>query len=121
MSRDTLMKLLNRKVISVLGLVLIIFLTSGGVYVIIESPGAMVSTSSGGSSFIARSTSSQTSVELFVAFFLTLGGAVGFILLEGAMKETFDPAGAKVKYVLAIMLIVVTILLLEYVTYAKIS
>jgi hypothetical protein len=37
------------------------------------------------------------------------------------MKKTFDPSGAKVKYILAIMLIVVTLLLLEYLAYAKVS
>ena len=121
MSKDIFKELLSRRVLSVLALVAIIFLTSGGVYVVVENPGSMASTSSGGSSFIARSSSAQTSVEFIVAFFLTLGGSVGFILLEGAMKKTFDPSGAKVKYVLAIMLIVVTLLLLEYLAYAKVS
>lgn len=121
LSKDIFKELLSRRVLSWIALAVIIFLTSGGVYVIVQNPGSMVSTSSGGSSFIAISSSAQTSVELVVVFFLTLGGSVGFILLEGAMKKTFDPSGAKVKYIFAIMLIVVTLLLLEYLAYAKVS
>ena len=121
MSKDNFKELLSRRVLSWLALAVVIFLTSGAFYVVVENPGSMVSTSSGGSSFIARSSSAQTSVELIVVFFLTLGGSVGFILLESAMKRTFDPSGAKVKYILAIMLIVVTLLLLEYLAYAKVS
>jgi len=121
LSKDIFKELLSRRVLSIVALVAVIFLTSGGVYVVVEQPGSMASTSSGGTSFIARSPSSQTSVELVVAFFLTLGGSVGFILLESSVKKTFDPSGAKVKYILAIMLIVVTLLLLEYLAYAKVS
>ncbi len=120
MSRDTFKELLSRRVVSIIGMLAFILLMSGGVYVIVEGAGPMVSTSSGGSSFIAKSSSAQTSVELLVVFFLTLGGSVGFILLEGAMKKTFDVSGAKVKFTLAMILIVLTILLLEYLTYAKV-
>jgi hypothetical protein len=121
LSKDIFKELLSRRVLSVLALMAIIFLTSGGVYVVVEGPGSMVSTSSGGTSFISRSSSSQTSVELIVTFFLTLGGSVGFILLEGALKKTFDPSGARVKYVLAITLIILTLVLLEYLAYAKVG
>lgn len=120
LSKDILDQLLSRRVLSALALVAIIFLTSGGVYVVIESPGSMVSTSSGGSSFLASSSSVQTSVELIVVMFLTLGAAVGFILLEGAMKKTFDLSGARVKYTFAIILILLCVVLLEYLAYAKV-
>lgn len=120
MSKDILDQLLSRRVLSALALVAIIFMMSGGVYVVIESPGAMVSTSSGSSSFIASSSSAQTSVELIVVMFLTLGAAVGFILLEGAMKKTYDLSGARVKYTLAIMLVLICVVLLEYLAYAKV-
>jgi len=121
LSKDILDQLLSRRVLSALALITIIFLLSGGVYVIVENPGAMVSTSSGGSSFIANSSSVQTSVELIVIIFLTLGGAVGFILLEGAMKKTFDLSGARVKYTIAILLILICVVLLEYLAYAKVG
>jgi hypothetical protein len=120
LSRDILDQLLSRSVLSALALVTIIFLTSGGVYVVIESPGTMVSTSSGSNSFIANSSSAQTSIELVVVMFLTLGAAVGFILLEGAMKKTFDLSGAKIKYAIAIMLILICVVLLEFMAYAKV-
>lgn len=120
MAKDIVKELLSRRVLSIVGMLAIIFLLSGGVYVIVVNPGAMVSTSSGGSSFIANSSSAQTSVELIVVFFLTLGGSVGFILLESALKKTFDPSGARVKYILAIILVVLTLLLLEYLAYAKV-
>jgi uncharacterized membrane protein YidH (DUF202 family) len=120
LSKDILDQLLSRRVLSVLALVAMIFLTSGGVYVVIESPGAMVSTSSGGSSFIANSSSTQTTVEFIVIMALTLGAAVGFMLLEGAMKKTFDLSGAKVKYTIAIILVLLCVLLLEFLIYAKV-
>jgi hypothetical protein len=120
LSKDILDQLLSRKVLSVLAFVAIVFLTSGGVYVVIESPGAMVSTSSGGSSFIANSASVQTTIELMVIMALTIGAGVGFMLLEGAMKKTFDLSGARVKYTIAVILIFLCILLLEYLVYAKV-
>lgn len=120
LSKEILNQLLSRRVLSALALIAIIFLTSGGVYVVVEGPGAMVSTSSGGSSFIAKSSSQQTSIELFVSLFLTLGAAVGFILLEASMRKTYDMSGSKVKYTLAVILIVICVLLLEYISYAKV-
>lgn len=117
---DIFKELLSRRALSIVAMLAIIILTSGGVYVIVENPGPMVSTSSGGSSFLARSSSQQTSVELMVVFFLTLGASAGFILLEGALKKSFDPSGAKVKYVIAMILIVVCLLLLEILAYLKV-
>lgn len=120
LSKDVLNQLLSRRVLSVLALVGLVFLTSGGVYVVIEGPGAMVTTSGGGSSFIAKSSSVQTTVELLVIMALTIGGAVGFILLEGAMQKTFDLNGAKVKYTIALILILLCVLLLEFLVYVKV-
>lgn len=120
MDTDIFKELLSRRALSIVAMLAIIILTSGGVYVIVENPGPMVSTSSGGSSFLARSSSQQTSVELMVVFFLTLGASAGFILLEGALKKSFDPSGAKVKYVIAMILIVVCLLLLEILAYLKV-
>lgn len=118
--KEVLTEILSRRVLSVLALVAIIFLTSGGVYVVVEQPGPMAGTSSGGSAFLYPAATAQTSVELIVVFLLTLGGAVGFILLEGALKKTFDPSGAKVKYLLAVGLIVVSVFLIEYLAYIKV-
>jgi len=121
LAKEILDQLLSRRALSILALIGIIVLTSGGVYVVIEGPGAMVSTSSGGSSFIAKSSSAQTSIELFVVMFLTLAGTVGFILLDGAMRKTYDLSGARVKYSIAIILIILSVLLLEYLAYMKVS
>ncbi len=111
-------KLLNRRVLAVFGILFIIFLTSGGVYLIIMQPGGAVQTSTG-TSFMVRSSQSQTSTEFFVSFFLTLAGAAGFILLEQAMKKTFDVSGAKMKYLVAVVLILVSLGLMEYLLWIK--
>lgn len=109
---------LNRKVLAILGTLFMIFLTSGGVYLIIMQPGGAVQTATG-TSFMARSSTSQTSTEFFVSFFLTLTGVAGFILLEEALKKTFDLSGAKMKYLVAIALVLLSLGLMEYVLWAK--
>ncbi|MGQ9759490.1 MAG: hypothetical protein ACUVQ5_02830 [Candidatus Methanomethylicaceae archaeon] len=110
--------LLNRRVLMILGTLFLIFLTSGGVYLIIMQPGGAVQTSAG-TGFMAKSSTSQTSTEFFASFFLTLVGVVGFILLEDALKKTFDLSGAKMKYLVAIVLILIALGLMEYLFWAK--
>ena len=113
-----LRNILSRRVITVLAVLFMIFLTSGGVYLLVIQPGAAVS-SGAGTSFMARSSTSQTSTEFFVAFFLTMAGMVGFLLLEGAMRRSFDLSASKMRYLMAMILIVLSIGLLEFIFYAK--
>jgi len=113
-----LRNILSRRVITVLAVLFMIFLTSGGVYLLVIQPGAAVS-SGAGTSFMARSSTSQTSTEFFVAFFLTVAGMVGFLLLEGAMRRSFDLSASKMRYLMAMILIVLSIGLLEFIFYAK--
>jgi uncharacterized membrane protein YidH (DUF202 family) len=117
-SLSGLRNILSRRVITVLAVLFMIFLTSGGVFLLVIQPGSMVSTSTG-TSFMARSSTSQTSTEFFVAFFLTLAGMVGFVLLEGAMRRSFDLSGSKVRYLMAMVLIVLSVVILEGLFYVK--
>ncbi|MEM2128468.1 MAG: hypothetical protein QXM93_04015 [Candidatus Methanomethyliaceae archaeon] len=110
--------LFNRKVLAVLGTLFMIFLTSGGVYLIIMQPGGAVQTSTG-TSFMARSSTSQTSTEFFASFFLTLIGVAGFIFLEEALRKTFDLSGARMKYLIAVVLVLISLGLMEYLLWAK--
>ncbi len=109
----------SRRVITILAVFFMIFLTSGGVYLIVMQPGAILSSSSGGTSFMARSTTSQTSTESLVAIFLTIAGMVGFVLLEGALKKSFDLHASRMKYLMALVLIILSIGLMESLFYIK--
>lgn len=110
--------LFNRKVLAILGTLFMIFLTSGGIYLLIMQPGGAVQTSTG-TSFMAKSSTSQTSTEFFAAFFLTLIGVAGFIFLEEALRKTFDVGGARMKYLVAIVLVMISLGLMEYLLWAK--
>jgi len=109
---------LSRRVITILAVLFMIFLTSGGVFLLVIQPGAAISTSTG-TGFMARSSTSQTSTEFFVAFFLTAAGMAGFLLLEGALRRSFDLSGSKMRYLMALGLIIISIGLLEFLFYAK--
>ena len=113
-----LRNVLSRRVITVLALIFMIFLTSGGVYLLVLQPGAAVSSSTG-TSFMAKSSTAQTSTELFVVFFLTVAGMAGFVLLEGALRRSFDLSASKQRYLMALILILLSIGVLEYMFYAK--
>lgn len=109
---------LSRKNLSYLAAIFTIFLTSGGIYLLVVQPGTMVSTRTG-TSFLVRSYNSQTSTEFFVVFFVTLGGMLGFLVLERALKRSFDIEGSKLKFVVGTILVVISVLLLEYLLRAK--
>lgn len=113
-------KIATREVLAIAVVVVMVLLTSGFVYVLVQAPGALASTSSGGTSFIAKSTSSMTSTEMFVSFVLTLAGAAGFIILEGALKKSYDLTGTRIRYLIAIVMIVLAIGLLEGIAYIKV-
>jgi hypothetical protein len=118
--RELYEKIATREVLAIVVVLVMTLLTSGLVYVILEGAGAMVSTSSGGSSFLAASTSSMTSTELIVVFMLTILGVAGFILLEGALKKSHDLSGSRIRYLVAVMMIVLAVGLLEVIAYIKV-
>lgn len=68
---------------------------------------------------MARSSTSQTSTEFFASFFLTLIGVAGFIFLEEALRKTFDLSGARMKYLIAVVLVLISLGLMEYLLWAK--
>lgn len=109
----------SRRVITILAVIFIIFLTSGGVYLMVIQPGALASSSSGGTNFMSRSSTSQTSTEGIVAMFLTIAGMAGFVLLEGALRKSFDLHASKMKYLMALVLITLSLVLMEYLYYVK--
>lgn len=115
---ENLKNLLTRRIISYLAALFAIFLTSGGVYLFIYMPGALASTGSG-TSFISRSSMSMTSSEFFVAFFLTVAGMAGFLLLQRALQKSFNISSSKMTFLMAVSLIILSLVLLEYVAYAK--
>jgi len=113
-----LKQVFSRRGLSIFAVLFIAFLTSGGIYAIINSPPTLVSTSSG-NTYIYHSATSETSSELFVIFLLTVTGAAGFILLEEAFKKSFDLGGARMKFLLGIVLVLLAVGLLESLTYIK--
>lgn len=119
---DFIRQILTKRYLAIIGMAFIVFLLSGGLYVIVNRPPAEVETSSGGSSFLITggSLAGQTSSELLVAFFLIIAGAIGFILLERSFRKSFDLNDLKIKYLVGFMLIVIAIGLMEYLTYVKI-
>jgi hypothetical protein len=115
---EAIKNILSKRVLTILAVIFMIFLTSGGVYLIVIQPGGSVATSTG-SSFLARSSQSQTSIEFLVTFFLTAAGVVGFLLLEGALKRSFDLHGSRMRYLMALVLIALSVGLMEYLFYVK--
>jgi hypothetical protein len=118
--KDLYEKIATREVLAIVVVVVMALLTSGVIYVLVQAPGALASTSSGGSSFVSKSSSSSTSTEMFVTFILTIIGASGFIILEGALKKSYDLTGTKIRYLIAVVMIVLSISLLEGIAYIKI-
>jgi hypothetical protein len=113
--------ILSKRVLSIIAVIFIVFLTSGGIFVLIEQPASITTTSSGGTSFIITgNASSQTSSELLITFFLTIAGVAGFILIDGAFKKTFDIEGQKLKFLVGFVLILISIGLMEYLAMVKI-
>ena len=110
--------ILSRKVLAYLAAFATIFLTSGGVYLFVMKPGAIVSTSTG-TGFIVKSSMSQTSTEFFAAFFMTVAGMAGFLMLESALQRSFDLSGSKMKYLIGISLVIIAIGIMEFIVYAK--
>ncbi|MBC7120467.1 MAG: hypothetical protein H5T33_02620 [Candidatus Methanosuratus sp.] len=110
--------LFTKRTLSYIAALFAAFLTSGGVYLIVMEPEAMTA-SGAGASFLVRSSSSQTSTEFFVIFFITLAGMAGFVALESALRRTFDLEGAKLKFLGGTTLIVIAVILLEYLLRAK--
>ncbi len=98
-----------------------IFLTSGGIYVLIMQPGAAIQISSVVKFLIPASVSSMsmTSTEFLVSIFLSLAGMAGFVLLDRALQRSFDLNGSKMQYVIAVSLIVIAIIVFEFMVNAK--
>ena len=108
---------LSKRNIMLLAVGFAIFLTSGGVYLIVSQPGAL----SSGGSFLVRSSSSQTSIEFFTTFFLTVAGTTGFYFLERALQRSFDINASKMKYLMAVIMILLAVIVMEYMLYAKLT
>ncbi len=113
----------TKRFISYLAAIFAAFLTSGGLYVIIMRPSAAIEISSSIEFLIRASVSSMsmTSTEFIVALILTLAGMAGFVLLDKALQRSFDLSGAKMQYLVAISLVVLSILIFEFVINAKMT
>jgi uncharacterized membrane protein YidH (DUF202 family) len=113
----------SKRFISYLAAILAIFLTSGGLYVVIMQPSAAIEISSSIEFLIRASVSSMsmTTTEFIAAFFLTLAGAAGFILLDRALRRSFDINGSKMQYLIAISLVVLSVLVFEVLINAKMT
>ena len=120
MFREIYERITSRDVIAWAVVIFMAFMLSGGVYTIISQPGALVATSSGGSSFIAKSTSSATVTEMIASFILILVGFMGFLVLQSAMRKNYDLSSSRIRYLGGMVLIVLAVLLLETITYIKI-
>uniref|UniRef100_A0A7C3IT35 Uncharacterized protein n=1 Tax=Candidatus Methanomethylicus mesodigestus TaxID=1867258 RepID=A0A7C3IT35_9CREN len=112
-------QLFSKRFITWLAVLATVFLTSGGIYLIVMQPGSIAPTSTGRMGFLYRSNMSMTSTEFFVVLALTMAGMVGFLLLESALQRSFDLSGSKVKFTIAAALVVIAIIILEYLAYAK--
>jgi uncharacterized membrane protein YidH (DUF202 family) len=113
----------SKRFISYLAAILAIFLTSGGLYVVIMQPSAAIQVSSSLEFLIRASVSSMsmTTTEFIAAFFLTLAGAAGFILLDRALRRSFDINSSKMQYLIAISLVVLSVLVFEVLFNAKMT
>ncbi len=113
----------SKRVISYLAAIFAAFLTSGGLYVVIMRPSAAIQIGNSIEFLIRASISSMsmTSTEFIAAFFLTLAGMAGFILLEKALQRSFDINSSKMQYLVAISLVVISILIFEVLVNAKMT
>ena len=112
--------IISEKVIIYLAAVAVTFLTSGGIYLFVMQPGAVVSTSTGtGMAFLVQSSMSMTSTECFATFFLTLAGMAGFFLLNKSLQKSFDINSSKMKYLVAVALVILAIGIMEIMAYLK--
>lgn len=94
----------------IIGMLITAFITSGGIYLMIMGPSAGI---------IVKSSTSQTLMEFFTSFILICLGGMGFILLESAMKKTFDISGAKVKFLIAVSILIISLILMEALLWIK--
>lgn len=104
------MRDLLNKFLPIIGVIAIAFLMSGGIYLMIMGPSAGT---------IAKSSTAETIAEFFSSFFLIILGGIGFVLFESAMRKTFDISGAKMRFLLAASLSIISLILLEVLMWIK--
>ncbi|MCS7097406.1 MAG: hypothetical protein NZ922_00250 [Candidatus Methanomethyliaceae archaeon] len=104
------MRDLLNKFLPIIGIIAMAFIMSGGMFLIIMGPSAGT---------IAKSSTAETILEFLSSFFLIILGGIGFVLLEGAMRKTFDISGAKMRFLLAASLSIISLILLEALIWIK--
>ncbi|MEM0101492.1 MAG: hypothetical protein QXW62_05275 [Candidatus Methanomethylicaceae archaeon] len=111
--KESLSKLLSiiNRLLPIIGILIIAFIISGGIYLIIMGPSTGI---------IVKSITSQTIMEFFVSFLLICLSSIGFILFESAMKKTFDISSAKIKFLIAALILITSLILMEVLLWLKI-
>ena len=111
-------KIFDKRFITALLVLLMIFLISGGVYVVVEHPPAAVPISERESSFIWIGLTVQTTTEFFAAFFLISIGLVGvYILIEERKADKIS----SMRLIVALTFIIISFILLEYLIKLKLG
>jgi len=93
---------------------------SGAVYVFVEPPIWFVPVG-GKISFIVPYLDFQTVVEAVVVFMLILGGVSGLILVQMSSKITHDPKYSNMLLVLGSLLLIASLLSLQYLFAKKVG
>jgi len=85
----------------------IIFLLGGGVYDIIETPAAVLRTSSGSSTSISPYAGEQTNNESIVSMFLVGFAIVGLFLVYKSAQVLYDKSKANISLMIGLSLAIV--------------
>lgn len=117
---EMISKFLNRKVLTLILVLSLIFLISGGVYVVVERPPAAIPVSGGAASFIWMGLSAQTTTEFFAAFLLIALGTIGaYLLIAEERRESGGPS--TMRFALAFALVILSFVILEYLVRIKLG
>jgi hypothetical protein len=98
--------------VAVLGLLFMVFALSGGIYVIVSQPSS--------STFLVKSAQSMSSIEMVVTFILIAMGAFGFVFMLDAFKKSYDLSGSRIRLVLGLLMMALSVGILEYLAYIKV-
>lgn len=112
---------LTQNRMTVLVLVTIWFLLSGGIYILIEKPTALAFTSTGSPIFLYPQFDRMFLLEGLVAGILFIVGGIGFILIYQSTKYAYDPKYANLLLYAGIALILVSYFGVNYMLESKLN
>ena len=112
---------LTQNKMTVLVLVTVRFLLSGGIYILIEKPSALGFAGTGNAIFLYPQFDRMFLLEGLVAGILFIVGGIGFILIYQSTKYAYDPKYANILLYAGIALVLVSFFSVNFMLESKLN